>query len=49
MMEQFFVRRRVASADWSRPSAREVDAFVVLEDELAKEMKNGQQHARYNL
>ena len=46
LVEEFFVRRRLGAMDFTRLSARRVDAFLLLEDELAKELRDVQRNAR---
>lgn len=45
MMEEFFLRRRLGALDLKRMSARQADAFVILEDALAAEIRDGQQNS----
>jgi hypothetical protein len=45
-VEEFLVRRRLRAFDGEELSARQVEAFVILEKELAEEMKNGRHNAR---
>lgn len=45
MMEEFFLRRRFGEMDLGRMSARQADAFVVLEDAIAAEIRDGQQNS----
>lgn len=49
LLEEFFVRRRLSAADLGEPTARQVEAFVILERELALEMNDGQHNTRQNL
>ena len=41
LVEEFFVRRRLRAFDGEELSARQVEAFVILEKELAAEINNG--------
>jgi hypothetical protein len=45
-VEEFFVRRRLQTFDGEELSARQVEAFVILERELAEEMNHGRHNAR---
>ncbi len=45
LLEHFLARRRIGGARAEELSAREVEAFVVLEEALAQERKHGQ-HTR---
>ncbi len=45
-VEEFFVRRRLGSRDIDALSARQVEAFVILEKALAGEMKDVQHNTR---
>lgn len=42
-LEQFFLWQRLPRAYSRELSAREVDAFLILEDELSAEMKNARE------
>jgi len=46
LLEEFFVRRRLQSWDLAELSARQVEAFALLEREMAAEIKDGQQNSR---
>ena len=46
MVEEFFVKRRLGGFDVERLSARLIDAFVVLENALAEEQRDGERRAR---
>jgi hypothetical protein len=46
-VEEFFVRRRLRALDGEELSARQVEAFVILEKELAGEKNDGRQNARH--
>jgi hypothetical protein len=46
-IEEFFVRRRLRAFDGEELSARQVEAFVILEKELAAEMDGGRESARH--
>ena len=45
-LEEFSVERRLGRMDPERLTARQVEAFLVLENELAMEIKDGEQRAR---
>ena len=45
LVEEFFVRRRLGGMDFESLSARQVEAFVILEKALAAEMRHAQ-HTR---
>lgn len=47
LVEDFLVRRCLRSIDVSELTAREVDAFVILERALAQEMNDGQHNTRH--
>jgi hypothetical protein len=47
LVEEFFVRRRIRVLDGEELSARQVEAFVILERELAKEMNDDRYNTRY--
>jgi hypothetical protein len=49
LVEEFFVRRRLGGMNFTELSARQVEAFVILEKALAKEMNDGQQNTRQAL
>ena len=49
LVEEFFVRRRLGARDFDGLTARQVEAFVILERELALEMNNGQHNTRQAL
>ena len=46
LVEEFFIRRRLGGFDWRELSARQVEAFVILESALQVERNDGQQHTR---
>ena len=46
LVEEFFVRRRLGGMNFAELSARQVEAFVILEKALATEMNDGQQNTR---
>lgn len=46
LVEEFFVRRRLGGMDFAELTARQVEAFVILERALAAEMNNAQQNTR---
>ena len=45
-LEEFLTRRRLSAMEFARLNARQVDAFLILEDELAKELRDGQHNTR---
>jgi hypothetical protein len=48
-VEEFFIRRRLGVGDFESMSARQVEAFVILEKALAGEISDVQQNTRENL
>jgi hypothetical protein len=48
-VEEFFVRRRLGAGDFESLSARQVEAFVILEKALAGEISDAQQNTRQDL
>jgi len=48
LVEDYFVRRRLGGLDFSQLSAREVEAFLVLERARAAEMNDDQHDTRRN-
>jgi hypothetical protein len=47
MVEEFFVLRRLGFGDFTgveRMSARKVDAFLILRDEMEREERDGKTH-----
>jgi hypothetical protein len=48
-VEEFFVRRRLGAGDFASLSARQVEAFVILEKALAGEINDAQQNTRQDL
>ncbi len=42
LVEEFFVRRRMGAIEFSELSAREVEAFAILEHALTAEIRDGQ-------
>jgi hypothetical protein len=45
-VEEFFIRRRLGLMNEDRLTARQVEAFAILEKELAAETKYAQHNAR---
>jgi hypothetical protein len=45
-VQEFFVRQRLGRWDINKLSAREVEAFTILERELAAEIQHVQQNTR---
>jgi hypothetical protein len=48
-VEEFFVRRRLGDGEFEPLSARQVEAFVILEKALAGEISDAQQNTRQDL
>jgi hypothetical protein len=46
LVEEFFVRRRMGAIEFSELSARQVEAFAILEKALTTEIKHGQEKHR---
>ena len=46
LVEEFFVRRRLHGIEFSQLSARQVEAFLILEQALTSEMNDGQHNTR---
>ena len=46
MVEEFLVWRRIGGAAVSELSARQVEAFVVLENAMEREKRNGERNTR---
>jgi len=46
LVEEFFVRRRLGGARLEELSAKQVEAFVILEKALAAEKSDGQHNTR---
>jgi hypothetical protein len=46
LVEEFFVRRRLRGMDFAELSARQVEAFVILERALIAGMNDGQHNTR---
>ncbi len=44
LVEEFFVRRRVGAMNMPELSARQVEAFAILEKALNSEIKDGQEN-----
>ena len=49
LIEEFLVLRRLGARSLDGLTARQVDAFVILESELAIEVRDGQHNNRQNL
>ena len=45
LVEEFFVRKRLGAMDLEQLTARQAEAFVILERELAIEMNDGQHNS----
>jgi len=48
LVEEFLLRRRLGKMDFAELSARQVEAFAILEREFRRERENGQQNSRRN-
>jgi hypothetical protein len=46
LVEEFFVRKRLNGFDLSRLTARQVEAFTILDNAWIAETNNGQQNTR---
>jgi hypothetical protein len=46
LVEEFFVRRRMGAIDFSMLSAKQVEAFAILENALTAEIRDGQEKRR---
>ena len=46
LVEEFFGRRRLRGMDFAKLSARQVEAFVILEKALTGKMSDGQHNTR---
>ncbi len=46
LLEEFGARRRLGGTDVAELSARQVDAFMILEKALTEELRNGRQNTR---
>lgn len=49
LVENFLTRRKLGSIEASELTAREAEAFVILENILAAEIRDGQQNSRRTL
>jgi hypothetical protein len=49
LVEEFFVRRRLGGLEFAELTAKQVEAFVILEKALAVEMKDAQHNTRQAL
>jgi hypothetical protein len=49
LVEEFLVRRRLGGIDWRELTARQVEAFLILERELTLEMSDGQHNGRHTV
>ena len=47
LLEEFFVRRRIGGTSFAELSARQVEAFVILESALAEERNDGERRTKY--
>jgi len=48
-VEEYFVRKRLGGLNFEELSARQVEAFVILEQALGGERNNGQHSTRRDL
>ncbi|SPF33178.1 conserved hypothetical protein [Candidatus Sulfopaludibacter sp. SbA4] len=46
LVEEFFVRRRLGGMNFAELTAKQVEAFVILEKALVTEMNDGQHNTR---
>jgi hypothetical protein len=49
LIEEFFVRKQLGGSNFETLSARQVEAFVVLEQALEQEKDNGHDNTRRSL
>ena len=49
LVENFLTRQKLGSIEVSELAAREAEAFVILEDILSAEIRDGQQNSRRTL
>ena len=49
LVEEFFVRRRIGETAFGELTARQVEAFVILESALAEERNNGERRTRHTV
>ena len=49
LVEEFLVRRRLGGLRIDELCARQAEGFLILEQELSTEIKDGQQHTRHAL
>jgi len=49
LVEEFFVRRRLGGMNFAELTAKQVEAFLILEKALATEMNDGQHNTRQAL
>jgi hypothetical protein len=47
LLEEFFVRRRLGGTAFAELSARQVEAFVILESALAEERSDGERRTKH--
>ena len=47
LVEEFFVRRRLGGTAFAQLSARQVEAFVILESALEEERNDGERRTKY--
>ena len=49
LVEEFWVRRKLGRLRIEELTARQAEAFMILEQELTQENRDGQQHTRHSL
>jgi hypothetical protein len=47
LVEEFLVRRRLGAMNFEQLTARQVEAFLILDKALAKETRHGEQRGRH--
>jgi len=47
LMEEFFARRRLGGMNFEELTGRQVDAFLLLEEAAAAEIRDGEHNSRY--
>jgi hypothetical protein len=47
LVEEFFVRRRLGGTAFAELSAKQVEAFVILESALMEEKSNGERRTKH--
>ena len=49
LLDEFVIRRRLGRTEISEMSGRQVDAFLILEEAVAEEIRDGQQNSRNHI